>query len=131
FVLPASLPLFKHSRGFVLSLLGYVAFLVALAITTGGWHLALALGLPAAVYGMWRFVLRTFEPPVRHTNYGVESNPGSQDVIHSLVSRIVVGALASAGIVAAIWQLWWPATLVVLYAYFLFVVFAMKATYRS
>jgi len=131
FVLPASLPLFKHSRVFVLSLFAYVVFLITLAITTGWWHFGVALGLPAAVYGMWRVALRTFEPSVRHTNYGVDSNPGSQDVIHSLVSRIVVGALASAGIVAAIWQLWWPATLLALYGYFLFVVFTMKATYRS
>jgi len=131
FVLPASLPLFKHGRAFVASLCTYVVLLIALAVTTGAWHLLLVLGLPAAVYGMWRIALRTLEPSVRHTNYGVESNPGSQGVIHTLVSRIVVGALASAGIVAAIWQLWWPATLVVLYAYFLFVVFTMKSAYRS
>ena len=131
FVLPASLPLYRHSRVFVLSLFSYVVFLIVLAITTGWSHLGAALALPGAVYGMWRVALRTFELPVRHTNYGVDSNPGSQDVIHGLVSRIVIGALASAGIVAAIWQVWWPATLLSLYGYFLFVVFSMKATYRT
>src|SRR2546426_2401588 len=131
FVLPTSLPLFKHSRVFVVSLFSYVIFLIALAITPGWWHVGIAIALPGAVYGMWRMALRTFELPVRHTNYGVASNPGSQGLIHTLVSRIVVGALASAGAVAVIWQLWWPATLVVLYAYFLLVVFTMKAAYQD
>src|SRR2546428_12961948 len=54
FVLPASLPLYRHSRVFVLSLFSYVVFLIVLAITTGWWHLGAALALPAAVYGMWR-----------------------------------------------------------------------------
>jgi hypothetical protein len=131
FILPSSLPLFKHSRLFVGALFGYVAFILALAITTGWLHLGMAMVLPAAVYGVWWVALRTFDHPVRHTNYGVGGSLASRDEIHSLVSRIVVGAMASAGIVAAIWQLWWPATLVVLYAYFLFVLFSMKSVYRS
>jgi len=131
FVLPTSLPLFKHSRVFVLSLFAYVVFLIALAISSGWWHLGIAVALPPAVYGMWWIAVRTFDLPVRHTNYGVASNPGSHDLIHSLVSRIVVGALASAGFVATFWQLWWPATLIFLYGYFLFVVFSMKSVYRS
>ena len=131
FVLPASLPLFKHSRLFVASLFSYVVFLVVLAVTSGWIHLGVAIALPGAIYGVWWVARRTFEVPVRHTNYGVASNPGSHDLIHGLVSTIVVGALASAGLVAAIWQLWWPATLVVLYGYFLLVVFTMKATYRA
>ncbi len=131
FILPSSLPLFKHSRFFVGALIGYVGFILALAITTGWLHLGMAMALPAAVYGVWRIARRTFDHPVRHTNYGVGGNLASRDEIHSLVSRIVVGAMASAGTVAAIWQLWWPATLVVLYAYFLFVLFSMKSVYRS
>jgi hypothetical protein len=83
------------------------------------------------VYGVWQIALKTFEHPVRHTNYGFGGSVASKDEIHALVSGIVVGALASAGAVAAIWQAWWPATLVVLYGYFLFVVFSMKAAYRS
>jgi CPA2 family monovalent cation:H+ antiporter-2 len=131
FVLPAALPLFKHSRTFVLSLFSYVVLLGALAVTSGWMHVAVVAALPLGVYGVWWVALRTFELPVRHTNYGVVGTLASKGEIHSLVSGIVVGALASAGAVAAIWQFWWPATLVVLYAYFLFVVFSMKATYRS
>ena len=131
FVLPSSLPLFKHSRTFVAALFAYAAYIVALALIPGWPHLGMALALPAVVYGVWEIALKTFEHPVRHTNYGVVGTIASKGEIHSLVSGIVVGALASAGAVAAIWQFWWPATLVVLYAYFLFVVFSMKATYRS
>ncbi len=131
FVLPASLPLFKHSRVFVVALFGYVAYIVALALAPGWFHLGMTLALPAVVYGVWGIALTTFEHPVRHTNYGFGGTLASKGEIHSLVSGIVVGALASAGAVAAVWQFWWPATLVVLYAYFLFVVFSMRATYRS
>ncbi|HTD81271.1 MAG TPA: hypothetical protein VK723_03870, partial [Thermoplasmata archaeon] len=127
----SSLPLFKHSRVFVAALFAYAAYIVALALIPGWPHLGMALALPAVVYGVWEIALKTFEHPVRHTNYGVVGTIASKGEIHSLVSGIVVGALASAGAVAAIWQFWWPATLVVLYAYFLFVVFSMKATYRS
>jgi CPA2 family monovalent cation:H+ antiporter-2 len=131
FVLPSSLPLFKHSRTFVAALFAYAAYIVALALIPGWVHLGMAFALPAVVYGVWQIALKTFEHPVRHTNYGFGGSVASKDEIHALVSGIVVGALASAGAVAAIWQAWWPATLVVLYGYFLFVVFSMKAAYRS
>src|SRR5256712_601478 len=44
--------------------------------------------------------------------------------------RIVVGALAIVGLVAILWQYYWPVTLVILYAYFLVVVFSMKVVHR-
>ena len=131
FVLPTRLPLHRHSRLFVASLLGYVAFVLALALTPGWWHVGMVAALPAVLYGLGRVVRRTFEPSVRQTNYGVGSGLSDEFSIGSLVVRIVVGALASVGLVAALWQLYWPSTLVVLYGYFLFVVFSMKASYRE
>src|SRR5207244_11836566 len=109
----------------------YRASLISLVVSSRWWHVGIAIALPTVVYGVWWIAVRTFDLPVRHTNSGVASNPGSHDLIHSLVSRIVVGALASAGFVATFWQLWWPATLIFLYGYFLYVVFSMKSAYRS
>ena len=131
FVLPSSLPLFKRSRLFVVSLLAYLVFVVAMALVPGWWHLVMVAAVPGVVWGMWRVALRTFEHPFRHTNYGVASSLSSQALIQTLVMRIVVGALASAAGVAALWQIWWPSTLLVLYGYFLFVVFTMKTSYRA
>ncbi len=131
FVLPARLPLHRGHRLFVGSLFAYVAFVVALALTQGGWHLAMAAALPLIVYGMGRVVRRTFEPSVRETNYGVGTGLSDEFRIGSLVVMIVIGALAAAGLVAALWQYYWPATVVVLYAYFLFVVFSMRDAYRA
>ena len=131
FVLPSRLPLHRHSRLFVASLIAYTGFVLALILTSGWWHLGLFAALPAVLYGMGRVVRRTFEPSIRQTNYGVGSGLADEFSIGSLVVRIVVGALASAGSVAGLWQLWWPCTLVVVYAYFLYVVFSMRAAYRG
>ena len=131
FVLPSRLPLHRHSRLFVASLLAYIAFVLVLALTSGWWHLGMVAALPAVVYGIGRVVRRTFEPFVRQTNYGVGSGLADEFSIGSLVVRIVMGALASVGLVAGLWQLWWPSTLVVLYGYFLYVVFSMRAAYKG
>ncbi len=131
FVLPARLPLHHSHRLFVASLFAYVAFVLALALTYGWEHFWLTLALPLVVYGIGRVVRRTFEPSVRETNYGVGTGLSDEFRIGSLVVRIVVGALAAAGLVAALWQYFWPATVLALYAYFLYVVFSMKAAYRA
>ncbi len=131
FVLPTRLPLHRRNRLLVASLFAYVAFVLALALTSGWWHVGLVAALPAVVYGIGRLVRRTFEPSVRQTNYGVGSGLSDEFRIGSLVVRIVVGALASAGLVAALWQLYWPSTILVLYGYFLYVVFSMKGAYRE
>src|SRR3989454_4076331 len=80
---------------------------------------------------MRRTALRPSDFPARNTTYGGASTPAPPALIPSLVPRIVVGPLAGGGFAPTFWHLWWPATLIVLYGYFLFVVFSMKAAYRS
>src|SRR5207244_1132630 len=85
---------------------------------------------PILGLAVWASARHPFREPVRHTNYGVDGGPFSRSTIETFVLRIVVGALAIVGLVAIVWQYYWPLTLVILYAYFLVVVFSMKVVYR-
>src|SRR6266571_3177071 len=82
------------------------------------------------LYAVWASTRHAFRDPVRHTNYGVDTGPFSRSAIEAFVLRIVVGALAVVGLVAIVWQYYWPSTLVILYTYFLVVIFSMKVVYR-
>ena len=130
FVLPGPLPVFRKHRTFVAALIAFIAYVLGLAVTAGWAHVAMIVGLPAVIWVMWRISVRTLEPAIRQANYGIASGPAARAVIESLVQRIVIGAFASAAGVAAVWQLYWPATPVIPYAYFLFIAFTMKETYR-
>src|SRR5436309_15988944 len=90
----------------------------------------MSLLTPVLVFGVWASARHAFREPVRHTNYGVDGGPFSRSTIETFVLRIVVGALAIVGLVAIVWQYYWPLTLVILYAYFLVVVFSMKVVDR-
>ena len=129
FVLPASLPLFRRTQKILLPLVAFFAYTVSLIVTSGSAHLLLMAPLPAVVYGVWVALHRAFAEPVKHTNYHVEGGLGGA-YIHRFVLKFVVGALAATALIAAVWQLYWPATLLVVLGYFLFVVALMGSAHR-
>jgi len=128
--MPNFLPIYRRKRLFQASLIFYAAWIIDLTVTTGMAHLAMSLLTPVFVFGVWASARHAFREPVRHTNYGVDGGPFSRSTIETFVLRIVVGALAIVGLVAILWQYYWPVTLVILYAYFLVVVFSMKVVHR-
>src|SRR3989441_380589 len=129
-IMPNFLPIYRRKRLFQASLIFYAAWIIDLTVTTGAAHLAMSLLTPVLVFGVWASARHAFREPVRHTNYGVDGGPFSRSTIETFVLRIVVGALAIVGLVAILWQYYWPVTLVILYAYFLVVVFSMKVVHR-
>src|SRR5437867_901537 len=129
-IMPNFLPIYRRKRLFQASLIFYAAWIIDLTVTTGAAHLVMALLTPVLVFGVWASARHAFREPVRHTNYGVDGGPFSRSTIETFVLRIVVGALAIVGLVAILWQYYWPVTLVILYAYFLVVVFSMKVVHR-
>ncbi len=129
-VMPNFLPLYRRKRLFQAAVILYAAWIIDLTLTTGWAHIALSLFAPGIVYGVWASARHAFREPVRHTDYGVDAGPFSASTIETFVLRVVVGALTSIALVAILWQYYWPATLVILYAYFLLVVFSMKVVYR-
>ena len=90
----------------------------------------MALFSPFVIGAVYVAARRSFREPVRHTNYGVDGGPFSKSTIEAFVLRMVMGTLTSVALVAIVWQYYWPATLVILYGYFLVVVFSMKVVYR-
>src|SRR5947199_404217 len=129
-IMPNFLPIYRRKRLFQASLIFYAAWIIDLTVTTGAAHLVMSLLTPVLVFGVWASARHAFREPVRHTNYGVDGGPFSRSTIETFVLRIVVGALAIVGLVAILWQYYWPVTLVILYAYFLVVVFSMKVVHR-
>ncbi len=129
-IMPNFLPIYRRKRLFQASVVFYAAWVIDVAVTTGPSHLAMSVVTPAFVFAVWASARHAFRDPVRHTNYGVDDGPFSRSAIEAFVLRIVVGALAVVGLVAVLWQYFWPATLLILYAYFLAVVFSMKVVYR-
>lgn len=129
-IMPNFLPIYRRKRLFQAALVFYAAWIIDLTITTGTSHLAMSILTPALVLAVWASARHAFRDPVRHTNYGVDAGPFSRSAIEAFVLRIVVGALGVVGLVAIIWQYYWPATLLILYGYFLGVIFSMKIVYR-
>jgi len=129
-IMPNFLPIYRRKRLFQASLVFYAAWIIDLTVTTGIAHLAMSILTPALVIAVWASARHAFRDPVRHTNYGVDAGPFSRSAIEAFVLRIVVGALGVVGLVAIIWQYYWPATLLILYGYFLAVIFSMKIVYR-
>ncbi len=129
-VMPSMLPIYRKRRLLQATLILYSAWIIDLAITHGAAHFVMALGSPFIIYAVYAAAQRTFQEPVRHTNYGVDGGPFSRSTIETFVLRIVVGTLATIALVAILWQYYWPSTLGILYVYFLSVVFSMKVVYR-
>ncbi len=129
-VMPSMLPIYRKRRLLQATLILYSAWIIDLTITHDLAHVTLALMAPLMIYAVFASARRTFQEPVRHTNYGVNGGPFSRSTIESFVLRIVVGTLVTIALVAIVWQYYWPATLAILYTYFLAVVFSMKVVYR-
>src|SRR6266536_459897 len=129
-IMPNFLPIYRRKRLFQASIIVYAAWIIDLTVTTGMAHLAMSIFTPVLVFAVWASTRHAFRDPVRHTNYGVDGGPFSRSAIEAFVLRIVVGALAVVGLVAILWQYYWPSTLIILYAYFLVVIFSMKVVYR-
>src|SRR6266568_5167108 len=129
-IMPNFLPIYRRKRLFQASIILYAAWIIDLTVTTGMAHLAMSIFTPVLVFAVWASTRHAFRDPVRHTNYGVDTGPFSRSAIEAFVLRIVVGALAVVGLVAIVWQYYWPSTLVILYTYFLVVIFSMKVVYR-
>ncbi|HYU07259.1 MAG TPA: cation:proton antiporter [Thermoplasmata archaeon] len=129
-IMPNFLPIYRRKRLFQASIIFYAAWIIDLTVTTGMAHLAMSIFTPVLVFAVWASTRYAFRDPVRHTNYGVDTGPFSRSAIEAFVLRIVVGALAVVGLVAIVWQYYWPSTLVILYTYFLVVIFSMKVVYR-
>ena len=129
-IMPNFLPIYRRKRLFQAALIAYAAWIIDLTITTGAAHIAMSVLTPLLIFAVWASARRAFQEPVRHTNYGVDGGPFSRSTIETFVLRIVIGALAIVSLVAILWQYSWIATLPILYAYFLVVVFSMKVVYR-
>ena len=129
-VMPSMLPIYRKRRLLQATLILYSAWIIDLTITHDLAHLAMALLSPAVILAVYWAARRSFQEPVRHTNYGVDGGPFSRSTIETFVLRIVVGTLTAIALVAIVWQYYWPATLAILYVYFLSVTFSMKVVYR-
>ncbi len=129
-VMPSMLPIYRRRRLLQASLILYSAWVIDLTITHDLAHVALASVAPFVIFAVYAAARRTFREPVRHTNYGMNGGPFSRSTIETFVLRIVVGTLTTIALVAIVWQYYWPATLAILYTYFLGVVFSMKVVYR-
>src|SRR5207247_6941549 len=129
-IMPNFLPIYRRKRLFQTSIILYAAWIIDLTVTTGMAHLAMSILTPVLVFAVWASTRHAFRDPVRHTNYGVDTGPFSRSAIEAFVLRIVVVALAVVGLVAIVWQYYWPSTLVILYTYFLVVISSMKVVYR-
>jgi Kef-type K+ transport system membrane component KefB len=130
FVMPSMLPIYRKRRLLQATLILYAAWIIDLAITRDAAHLVMAMCSPFVIFAVYAAARRTFQEPVRHTNYGVDRGPYSRSTIEAFVLRIVVGTLVMIALVAIVWQYYWPVTLAILYTYFLSVVFSMKVVYR-
>ena len=129
-VMPSVLPIYRKRRLLQATLILYAAWIIDLTITHDLAHLAMSLLSPLIIYAVYAAARRSFQEPVRHTNYGVDGGPFSRSTIETFVLRIVVGTLATIALEAIVWQYYWPGTLAILYVYFLAVVFSMKVVYR-
>src|SRR2546428_5058809 len=129
-IMPNFLPIYRRKRLFQASLIFYAAWIIDLTVTTGMAHLAMSLLTPVFVFGVWASARHAFREPVRHTNYGVDGGPFSRSPIETFVLRVVVGALALVGLVAILWQDYWPLTLVLLHAAFLLVGSSLEGVHR-
>ncbi len=129
-VMPSMLPIYRKRRLFQATLILYAAWVIDLAVTSAAAHAVMSVFTPIVIAGVYVAARRSFREPVRHTNYGVDGGPFSKSTIESFVLRMVVGALATIALVAILWQMFWPVTLAILYAYFLLVVFSMKVVYH-
>ena len=129
-VMPSVLPIYRRRRLFQATLILYAAWIIDLVVTRDAAHLLLALLSPFIIYAVYWSAQRTFAEPVRHTNYGVDGGPFSRSTIETFVLRTVVMTLATIALVALVWPYAWPATLGILYVYFLGIVYSMKVVYR-
>ena len=129
-VMPSVLPIYHRRRLFQATLILYAAWIIDLVVTRDAAHLLMALLSPFVIYAVYWSAQRTFAEPVRHTNYGVDGGPFSRSTIETFVLRTVVMTLATIALVAIVWQYSWPATLAILYVYFLGIVYSMKVVYR-
>lgn len=129
-VMPSALPLYRRRRLLQASLILYSAWVIDLTLTRDAAHVVMALMSPFVIFAVYASARRSFQEPVRHTNYGVVGGPYSRSTIEAFVLRVVVGTLAMIALVAILWQYYWPVTLAILYTYFLAVVFSMKVVYR-
>jgi len=129
-VMPGMLPIYRRRRPFQAAIILYAAWIIDLTITTGAAHLVMTLLSPLVIAAVYLAARHAFREPVRHTNYGVDGGPFFRSTIETFVLRTVVGTLTTIALVAILWQYVWPATLAILYAYFLVVVFSMKVVYH-
>ncbi len=129
-VMPTMLPIYHKRRFLQAALILYSAWVIDIAVTHDAAHVLMSAGAPIVVFLVYAAARRTFQEPVRHTNYGVDGGPYSRSTIETFVLRVVVGTLATIALVAVLWQYYWPSTLAILYVYFLAVVFSMKVVYR-
>jgi len=129
-VMPNFLPLHRRKRLFQVALILYSAWIIDLLFTSGVAHLVLSAFAPFLVYGVWAAARHEFRDPVRQTNYGTADGLFAKSTIENFVVRVVVGALTSIALVAIVWSYSWPATLAILYAYFLVIIYSMKVVYR-
>ena len=131
FVIPAYLPLYKRTRRLLVSMIALTVLIIALVVTQGYLHLALAALIPAVIYVCITTTKSAFAEPAKHTNYGLEHSPANSDAIGRFVGRIVIGALLAMALVAFLWQYMWQSTLIVLLCYFVGVVVSMKSAYNA
>jgi len=129
FFFPADFPLYRRTKWALGGIAGFFTYLLILTVTTGAVHIILSAGVPLSIYLTWTALRKGFAEPVKHTNYGMETGL-SWRFIQRFVLRFVVSALAAMALIAALWQLYWPSTLVVVLGYVLYVLAITSGAHR-
>ncbi len=126
-VMPARLPLTRREGSFVGILVLYFVAIIGAIITADLLHWVFVGVSFLAVGFLWGLLEANFHHPTRHANYaGLELNLEDRRAIRIFVMWMVTGTFASAALVAAVWQYYWPATVVILVGYLVMGIWAMR-----
>jgi len=130
-IMPANLQLFKGARMTGILLLAFVAACVSMLLADGLLHLVFTgVGVLVTIFGFFviRFEIHEIARHVNYSNIGVATN--DKYGIVSLVSGLVIGAMASVLVIVASWTYAWQFSLAAALAYLVYVVALMAWTYK-
>jgi CPA2 family monovalent cation:H+ antiporter-2 len=131
-VMPSYLPLYKKSRKVVYVLGLYFVFVILLIATGSITHFVLSVLIIPFGYYLWKLFKKTFKHPIKNIRFaGFEHTETNRRLIEGLVLNVVVGALVTIALVAALWIYVWQLTIILLLGYFVFVLVSMRYTYQT
>jgi len=130
-VMPTYLPLYKKDRRIVYVLGLFFVFVILLISTGSIIHFVLSLLILPFGYYLWKLFKEAFKQPIKNIRFaGFEHTESNRKLIEGLVLNVVVGALITIALVAAMWMYVWQLTIILLLGYFVFVMVSMKNTHQ-